>query len=581
MDIHAVQFTDSKRKEWRARAEADPFFFATSIIGYTDMREIHENLLKNLAGVGSWGLSWYAALVCWARGFLKSSTVRSWVLWKALHCDSWSSLVFSSSEEKAQEIYIRPISKLFRDSDLSDFLNWLYADRIPKGFAEWHTGRIAFLSKDPNAPPSIQAFGIEKAPEGHHVRAIVVDDPEGADAEKTGVPNASAQRFIANARTMLIEHTDQVVVVGTPHGLDPTVYWIRNMEAGGSLDNSKREAWMLSWIPIINDQGEPNYPHRFPAEAVAKLRILEQGKDVFWTQRMLMPPRALDSFVDVARVRRHAYTFVRARKAIRYRVQAEERTSEGVSFDGGHDCVAPISSMRIYAHFDPKHRERTKIELSNREPAHHAIAIVGVYFDLHAFLLESWSRECSIHDACHQLYRLYQRWAFFELTVEATGAQVWVRPILQLLEKSFPALRNVTRQSSMGHKYYLPPLSSRVREVERGSASKESVHRELLAPLLEGGYFHLPRDGEEEAWRQIEGMANPILRKDILDAIAQGPGTSQQPGWRPPLPQESEDAALLVAAVKEQARIGVGAGYGPKRLWGSGMVGALTTRLPR
>lgn len=578
MDVHAVKFTESRRKEWLARAAEDPFFFATAILGYVDMREIHQNLLLELSGMGSWG-AWYAALVCWARGFLKSSTIRAWLLWMALHRDSWSCLAFSSSEEKAQELYIRPVHKLFRDSDLADFLNWLYAHRIPRNFAEWHTGRISFLASDPNAPPSIQAFGIEKAPEGHHVRAIIIDDPEGADAEKTGAPNASAQRFIANARTMLIEHTDQVVVVGTPHGLDPTVYWIRNMEAGGSLDNSKREAWMISWIPIANEQGEPNYPHRFPAQAIAKLRILEQGKDVFWTQRMLMPPRALDSFVDVARVRQHAYSFVRARRAVRYRIQVEHQTSEGLSF-AGQDRVAPLSSMRIYAHFDPKHREKTRIELSNREPAHHAIAIVGVYYDLHAFLLQTWAKECSIHDACHQLYRLYQKWAFYELTVEATGAQVWVRPILQLLEKGFPNLRNIVHQSSMGHSYYLPPLSTRVREVERGSVSKEEMHRQLLAPLLESGYFHLPRDGEEEAWRQVEGMANPILRKDILDAIAQGPGTGKSPGWRPPLPSESEDAMLLVASVREQARVGAAAGYGPKRAWGSGL-GGLTLPISR
>ncbi len=531
MEAFAVEYNEKRRQELLDLGRDSTYFFAQAILGMKDLEaKPHLDLCENLDGRGEWG-AWNRAMVCAARGYFKSSIASiAWPLHQAIYQMNWSARLIGSSHNNVRDNFFRKMLRLCRDGERRNLFLWLYQDRIRGDFEGWTDDQIVFIAEDPMAAPSITYKGIDSSHEGYHGDCLIFDDPEGADADKSRVANIDAEAAIDNAPPLLINPNEgQILVVVTPWGGNPLAYKLKD-----------RKGWKVWWMPIVDGEGKPTWPARYPEAAVNSLRLTTASK-TWRSQYLLEKPAEGTSLFDWNAIKAGMYKWKVPGQIIEYPAIMVDKKKMDLGEEGALKVVTrkiDVSLLRFYQHVDFIHRMdtvSTKMTGTAR-PSKMAIVIVGVAPDFHAFVMGYKTERLDLDQQVDAVYNYYRTWAPFEVTFDAVGAQHWFLGIAQMKERSDLRYRAIESAGKYGIRRQLPALSSRLVEDKRSARiAKEDAIHERLEPWLSGAVLHI-HDSQDELITQLKGFPDAVEYVDLVDALAQGPNV-----WKPGLGQDGLD----------------------------------------
>lgn len=545
-----LKFTEDFRRRELLRGKRSLFYFGVSILGFgapdpdtgkPQIGPLHRDLAHFLEGRPPHH-PWRRAMVCMFRGAGKSVwTTQTYPLWRGLYTPNFSTKIIENSSDNAKRHHFLPIVDLLTTSPRADYLQWLYEHRIVPGWTGTTSEQLKFVQTDPLANPTLSYWGLDSKYEGAHPDLVVLDDPEGADAQKSLASNAEAWNTYQTV-IPLLKHPlrSQILVTLTPHGEDPMAWRVRDKyNWRGMGDNARADCeFKVYWQPVLREDGESAWEERFPLEYINAL----SREDIFPQQYMLRRSTSRVSLFNMNVVLGEAqtnntgscYSLIPGRRAIAY---------PGYDYDPGEIAepgylppapdtrIAMLPELRNYLHFDPLHRTLAtrRSALSKQRPADAAIAAVGITDDYHAIVLEGWSKNTDIDEQIAALYNLYIKWCPVLVTYESIGAQAWLPSLVKSMEAQFPHWRRPTSTEFMGSSIELPALSSVLVEGQKTNEAKEWVYREMLSSWVNRGRLHFHRE-QHEFLHQIEHALDAKSAVDLVDCLAQGPEV-----WAPPV----------------------------------------------
>ena len=551
------KFTPERRLEELEKGKKSLFYFQTAILGLVPTDD-DGNLTPNpdtpdlcafLEG-RSPHFPWNRACVCAYRGSGKSITVLSYVTWRAIYKDGFSVKVIQNSFDNAKKNYTERLLNIFREGDRSGYLQWLYEHRMKPGFEGCNQSQFSFKSSNPTSHPSISVWGLESKFESYHGNLIVLDDPEGADAEKSNVGNAESYKAVQKAVPLLSNQASgQILLVATPHGDNPVVYRYRDRETPPwqSESDNARTTWKFWWRPLTDgDSNVSRWPARFPRRAVEEIRKDPDSAQNYWLKRKI----SVEDLFDMKSVTDSFYTFAPGgRELIRYKgfeFDPNVVSEEGYVAPIAKLCEAKVKSLRYYLHFDPLHKtaETRRSEAAER-PSKAAIAVVGISPDWHAFMIDSWTGDAPIEKQAEKLFWFYRKYAPSLVVYEGIGAQAWLPSIVAQFEAMNPFWGLPEGFGEIANGLKLARMSSRMIASEKNSAlGKDYLFREVLSPWVNRGLLHF-RSDQDEIWTQLERALDPSQPVDLLDCLAQGPipteirkGQPKRLVWQPPTAEQ-------------------------------------------
>ncbi len=542
--MHVQKFTEEYRERELSRGRESLYYFMTAILGQVaedkvtkkpTVGQFHYDMCTFLEGRPP-HYPWNKAVICAFRGGSKSNTVRCYVLWRGLYIEDFSTLCISNSADNAKSLYVLKLTQLLRGSARSEYIQWLFKHRIRDGWQGTTTEEIWFKTTDPNAEPAVHVAGIETKIESAHPDLVVIDDPEGSEAEKGKATNEDSYGAFNRAIPLLKDPArSQLLVVATPWGDRPLVYRLREQEGWKTEADNPTCSIKFFWRPIITETGESAWPERFP---LAYLDTLKRYP-IWDTQYMLRRRSSDTSIFTMKTVYENCYQWSGGiRDLIVYKgfkFDADKVSEDGFVHPDPIPATVRLRQLRFYMHFDPLHRtlEARRTRMNRQRPAKAAIAVVGVAPDYHVFLVKAWTSSTGdLHDQASALFRFYCMYCPYLVSYEAIGAQAWLESHIKSCEARSPEWAQPESSGLVFDRMKIPRLSSRLKEGHKTIESKEMLYREALSPWVNHGIFHFHRtdDGNEEALHQLENVLNEDEEVDIIDCIAQGPEF-----WKPPV----------------------------------------------
>lgn len=550
MEVHSRQFTEEFRLRELERGRRSLFYFGVAILGFSapdpgtgapQIGAVHRELAEFLEGRAP-HRPWRRALVCAFRGMGKSVwTTQAYPLWRGLYIVNFSTKIIENSSDNAKRNHFLPIIDLLTNSPRADYLQWLYEHRIPPGFAGTNSEQLKLVQTDPLANPTLSYWGTESAFEGAHPDLVVLDDPEGADAEKSNSANDDAWRTYQST-IPLLKHPlrSQVLIVATPHGRNPIVWRIRDREGWMSRADNERSEFKVYWQPVLNESGESAWPERFPLEYIQAL----SREDIFDQQYMLRRGLSTLSLFNMTVVRGDGsqenpgscYTVVEGRPVVIY--PGFDYDPDLATTDPDYRMpkpelrVAKLAETRNYLHFDPLHRTLQTRRSSPRKqrPADAAIAAVAITDDFHALAVDTWnSNTADIDEQVARLFHLYCKWCPALVTYEGVGAQVWLVNLVRSYERQYDHWRDPRSSEYLGTPVSLPRMSAVMLEADKTNESKEWAYRENLSSWVNRARLHFS-ERQHVLLHQLEQVLNYNEAVDLIDCLAQGPKV-----WAPPI----------------------------------------------
>lgn len=454
-----------------------------------------------------------------------------YALWRCLYIVNFSVLILSNSADNAKKLHFLPIIELLTISLRAEYLRWLYSDRIPVGLGSTNSEQLDLIRTDPLAPPSITYAGMESKLEGKHPDLVLLDDPEGADAEKSQNANEAAMAAWERIRFLpKYPNRSQIILVATPWGRKPIVWQLRDKYNWQSEKDNATSPVKFFWRPIEDANGKPVWPERFPKEYIDTLRRDRLARSQCWLER----DTGAISLFDMDAIVAGAYRWTAGDKSeIAYngfRFDPDNVSEAGFVTPVKTESVVRLRGLRFFIHMDPLHRtaEIRRTSVTKTRPAKAAIAVVGVAPDYHAFLVEYWLDDVDLAAQAEHLFRFYRLYLPAVVTFESIGAQVWLKSFIETQEANNP---NWSRPKSAclltSEPIQIPRLSRRLVEADKTTQSKEWLYRERLSPWLNHGTLHINLN-QNEVQKQLEGVLNENVACDLIDCLAQGP-----PVWRP------------------------------------------------
>jgi hypothetical protein len=537
--VHVLTWTPEKRREI-FEAGRDLFVYCRGTLGFDKLTDhLHWDYCQFLQRPS------LRKLVFLPRGAFNSSIG---TVGYASHCSIYipdhSTKLVEASSDNAKKNHFLPIYWLFTESRRADFLYFLYGDygddtlvdshgvpldqdmrRIPENFAGWNSEQIDFIRRGELTLPAITYGGINTTYEGYHGDLVLGDDLEGADEDKAIAPNDDAWRFVDQRAVPLLKEPakGRILIIGTLHGPDPVVLKIKEREREWRAKGNP-PVWDIFWRPIIDSSGTCVFPERYPPETLSMLR---QSKTMWKTQYMGELAPAEDSHFDPDQIRANAWQWVVPNRLLSYRRKRFARSEVGslIHDESGFPKIeeerATINPalLRPFMHCDPKHVKGAKYS-----DAEAAIVVVGVNWDQHVFELASWTGDVSLEEFAEKIYHYYRKYRPWRVSMGAVGAEHWFVDYAKMLERGkyrqIPSLPNFGLPPLM-----LPKLTARLEMAKSHSqqAKDDWIVRQLESWYSFGLIHH--REQSEAFYSQIAQVGMPTGRRDLIDALAQGPKT--------------------------------------------------------
>lgn len=538
------RFTEEFRAAELERGRRSLFYFNTAILGFdawdtkrnrSTVADVHRDLDHFLEG-RSPHYPWNRAVVCCARGLGKSvRTSQGYPWWRGLYIVDFAVKLVENSSRNAQVNHFAPMIDLFVGSKRADYLQWLYQHRIPDGFKGWNSEQVKLVQNDPLAAPFMTFWGLESRFEGWHGDLVILDDPEGADAEKSLAANEESFQAYQKAIPLLKDHTQsQILIVATPHGSRPLVYRLRDRENWKTEADNERTSIKFFWREITDGSGKSRWPERFPQSVIAELRKEPMADQQYWLRRR----RSSTSIFNMSTVLEKTYRWADGSFKTTIAYDSFEFDPDKLEEDGRVQVVpkrvvADLKKLRYFLHWDPLHRtpETRRSSVAKQRPAEAAIGVVGVASDLHAFLVEYWTSETAdLPRQCEELFRLYRLYAPHKVTFEGVGAQIWGKAFVQTMEKQSPVWgRPQSMEFITGAAVPLPRLSTRMEEdASKGNSEKDWIFSKILSPWVNYGVLHFRAD-QDKVLHQLEHVQDDDVACDLVDLLAQGPAVWSAP----------------------------------------------------
>lgn len=539
MEILTQEFTSAKLAEMRRRQAEDFWWFWRFLWRDPDLypplhlpyaRFLEARVLRKL--------------VTMFRASLKSSGLKAYLAWRGLNKPNLAALLIEQKAENAEE-HLQEMQRRFQVGPTAGLLQAVFEDRLPAGFKGWTDDELIFVRTNPDARPALTARGVGSRLESGHYDIVGVDDPEGAEAEIVPSMNIDSQRLIFSRMLPLFisPAKGEAIVLATPHGADPVVWKIRDIadnQAKEDPDNPMR--WFYHWREVINEKGESRWPvdGKFPQYVVQSMRqeakISSHAQDM-WDKQFMLKRRSgagVGSFkMDLI----EAAFYKRRGTLIEY--PAEISLSDP---DAPRETrYIDLSVCQFYLHCDALHIDpRERVGRGNKG-AHKwskwALGAVAVAPDFHAFLIERWVRDAAFEEFFQELLRMYRVYCPWRWTLEATGAQRWMKPMLRILETA--KYRHITSLPAMWRKgpaQRLPRPSALLELLERAVHKQVEIRGQLDMPLHHG-WLHLAAN-QEDVLEEARVFPDPDLSTyDALDMLSQGPQV-----WQPPPTPEAREA---------------------------------------
>lgn len=546
----AADLTEQYRQAELKKGETDFYYFVTEICGLvaTDRRgksqlsKLHRELADFLSSKPPFS-PYNTAVVCASRGTGKSVWVRMYALWRILYIDNFSVYLISNSYDNAKKHFMNIYRLLFR-SRRSEYILWLFSHRFPPDLEGTNTEQIVLVQSDEQADAAFTYGGIESAHEGKHPDMVILDDPEGSDAEKTSLPNQRSFALYEQIQPLLkYPDESQVIVAATPWGRNPLVYQLRDLvldevkKATGhpwlTEEDNKYSSIQFFWRPIWADSGETEsvWPERFSPEHI---RNVLSKLVIFRSQYKLERPSDGMLIFDQKAIVDNFYVWVGPGwDTISYNgfeFDPENIDDSGFVRPSARQATVRLKQLRFYIHMDPLHRalEQRKSAMNKQRPADAAILVCGVAPDGHVFVIDYWSANADINGQIDVLFRLYRKWEPFAVTFESIGAQVWIKSFVEAKEKMDPNWIRPMSVGQFGMSVLLPKLSIRLIEGEKQNQAKEEIYREGLGPWFSSGALHLRQD-QTALLTQLQEVMNESHMVDLVDCLGQGPGVWKAP----------------------------------------------------
>lgn len=539
--VSIPKYTEAHRQFLLDSGRDSLFFFAQALLGFEDMLEHpHKEICEALDGRGTWGPDWTRGLITASRGFLKSSIATvAFPLREGLYRPNWSCRILGSSHDNAQVNFFAKMVQILRESPRRNFLcEYLFRDRIPDNFNGWNDSQIVFLRTDPMAPPAITYKGAYSDQEGYHGNLILIDDPEGAETERSEAAQVDAHRVVFSiAPPLLIRpERDRILVVATPHGDNPLVYRILEDKYGRIEQDNTKRLWKKVFIPALNEQNESNWPQRFSTKYLLSLKEPPNDPRLFDQQYMLRKQSLSSSEFDMKAIELGHFRWSIPEEEVMYRVILWDQDlwmKKGELKTSTEFRKCRLEDMDFFLHFDPTHKKDTIISTHSRgklRPSKAAIVATGVAPDGHKFVFAAWTAKEDLDVQARQLYRMDRLFGARKISVDPIGAQVWFAKYAEALERQQDSeYRSNMTTGQFGPKRRIGPLSRRLVEDKRTvKEAKEQVIVERLR--VEIGSCRLHIDPKlENLMEQFRRFGTDLSHCDLLDALAQGPTVWQAP----------------------------------------------------
>lgn len=536
------KFTESFKQAELAKGERSLFYFGVSILGFdawdddlkrSTLQPFHRDLCHFLEGRHPHH-PWNEAVVCGFRGCAKSTwATKAYPWWRGLYRPNFSCKILGNSSDNVKLNHFGPMLNLFLSSDRADYLQWLFSHRIPSGFAGWSKEQIALIQDNATALPFLTYQGLDSKLESYHGNLIILDDPEGADAEKSRVGNEEAWNAYENAHPLLIsQNSDQILVTLTPHGERPLAWRLREMENWNGPADNARSHIKFWWLPVTDENGKSQWPERISDASLERLRKLRNSSQQYWLRKRSSEA----TLFDMDTIRKSFYSFTDRRSSIVYkavRYDPDELDELGRTKEEEEQVIVELRKLRFFIHFDPLHRTplTRRSPLSKQRPAKAAIGVSGVNQDLHTFAIDLWTDgKAGLIEQVEKLFQKYCLFAAHRVTFEGVGAQIWLIDYIKSLEAARASWGSpMSSDAIIGVRVPLPRMSTRLVEADKTNESKEQIFREALSPYTNSGTFHVRAD-QDELLYQLTNALNEDVECDLVDAYAQGPSV-----WSAPL----------------------------------------------
>lgn len=462
--------TDEQREKLRSIARRSTLFVGKWIIGFVDMTApLHTEMCKWIdseASIRKLGLV--------PRDHLKTSTWTIANSVKRIICNPNIRILLGNETATNASHFLRRIQAIWQRNQI---FQWMFPELIP----DWSSRSCKWSETEMQVPrevdypeSTIETIGVGGAVVSRHYNLIKLDDLVGKEASESAEVMRKTIDWYQYCESLLESPKDHIEVYGTRWAYSDLYAWIEKNEAG-FVD--------IFFRRVFDTKGDPIWPERFDAEALARLRK-KLGTFKFSCQYENDPRDPESGSFE--------------RKTLRW-----WKWANGLIHPQGSTTFIDPEGLSCFMRVDPAISERPGAARS-------AIVVDGVYKDDRVFLLDAWAKRCQPFEMIDKIFELYKKWNCEMVGIEAVAYQKVLKPVLE---------REAEQRGS-----WLNVVECRPDSRER----KENRIRGRLEPIFERGLYWVREDQED--WLEEFDQFPHGATCDLLDATANGPEMWVAPG---------------------------------------------------
>ena len=382
-----------------------------------------------------------------------------------LYINSWENriLYMMAASEKVEE-NLGALKKIIADPDPSKPFAHFFPDKVavPNECRTWAAAAIELPRRGTYSDPTIKAVGLRSRITGGHHTHLIFDDLIDQTMARSEIEQQGAIRLVKGIDALGADVTKDIrLIIGT-NWEGPFYEWLLNSGAmddyqrvvlGCYIDDRYREFMESMGEEVHGEDGDPIFPQKFPAKALAKIR----KKDEYEFSRQW-----LNTPVDEGTRRFRQEDF------LLYNFESDD---EGNAIG----IINPLNSMRVK--FSEMYRTLTIDPATGEGSGTDQSAITVCGFDRktgNIYVLEAWDGRVLPFDLIDKALNLAEKWKVHVLAPEDASFQ-----------KTFKHF--IAQEMRSRRKYFS------IRPVKPGSKSKGARIIDSLQPFVRNQQVHVSR----------------------------------------------------------------------------------------
>ena len=298
---------------------------------------------------------------------------------------------------------------------------------------------------------------------------IIVDDFESELNAYTPEARAKNRKWMTEAVIPSLSDEGRIIMIGTVISEDCFLYWAKDSSS-----------WNVLWYSIIDDDGDPIWPERFPKSRIEEIKreYSSVGNiNGFYQEYMNISQSPDEAPFKPDWIKMHHYDYERINgQNCLVRDVGEEKKIIPVEIYGGVD---PASSLSMRADF-------------------FVVATIGIDNENNKYIIDLYRKRCPPNEQPDIIIDIFKKYHHKKMKIETVAYQ--------------EALRTAVKEKMLNDNLYIPGLEKGVKPRNRKSERLLS----LVPMLAKGQFFFRPRDTEA----QSEFLSYPKGKHDdIMDAI--------------------------------------------------------------